>query len=130
VKLSNERNVGPQLVIMGVLWGHVNTPQPVIDPNIEGDDKTTDNFVWLETMIGGVVPAWEIMGLINSDRAVQQRIEHEDQMREAKKAAAKALPESEAVLDYEEGLESPTADLMGNLLKVPKGEADEVHEGH
>jgi hypothetical protein len=100
---KRRRNIGPQILIMGVMWGHINTPQPVFDPKIEGDDKNTEQFVWLETMIAGVVPAWEIMALINRPDVIAQRSEWEAEMRESNKAALDAMPESEAVTNLETG---------------------------
>ncbi len=124
VLTRGRRNIGPQILVLGVMWGHIKTFEPVIDPEIEDDDKSTGTVVGLDTMVAGVVPAWEIMNLINRPDAVAQRKEWEEQMRESKKSSMRAMPQSEAVTDSEDSIDK-TKDLVGKLLQVPKDEPED-----
>jgi hypothetical protein len=124
VKLSKERNVGPQLLIMGVLWGHVLTQHEVMDPRKDGPKKGTGDFVQLETMIAGVVPAWEIVALLNGDEAVKQRMEYEEQVTKEKHAASEKM--DPWVTDSAESEEGFTAEDFGDALhRVTRIKPDE-----
>lgn len=91
VDLGIRRNVGPQILVLGVMWGHINTIHYVTDPKIKGKNKRTGHVVKLDTMVAGVVPAWEIMDLINGERALTERMDSERKIREDRIAAAEAL---------------------------------------
>jgi len=101
---KRRRNIGPQLLIMGVMWGHIRTHEPVLDPRL-GGDKRTGEVVAVDTMVAGVVPAWEVMALLNRPDVVAERLEWESEMRESKIAAFDAIPESEVVTDCAEATE-------------------------
>lgn len=121
VKMGSARNVGPQILILGAMWGHFNTFEPVLDPEIKGDDKTTRFVVRSATMVAGVVPSWEILDLMNGERATNDR-DQEEQDRIERSIAA--TPDTEAVLDSVDTI-TPTENLMRDLLQVPKDEAED-----
>lgn len=70
---SHPRKYGPQLWLLGAMWGHVTTFEPVVDPDIPGDDKRTGTFVRFDTNVAAVVPAWQIAHLMTGNEAAARR---------------------------------------------------------
>ena len=78
---------------------------------------------WRYSGMAAVVPAWALAELLNED-GIRMKRERAD-------AELSKLDEREAILHAPDTAElERTADLMGQLVQVPKHETDEVHRGH
>jgi len=108
--------------LLGMLWGHINLKERV--KNKKGE--FTGDHVSIRSGLAGVVPAWQIVRLLETSDAIDVRKGAERMVNEEQ-----AVPEPEVVVDFQETeSDSPTRDLLGKLMKVPKVEADEVHRSH
>lgn len=106
---------GPSFHLLGIMHGHYKVDIAKLEDDAEGVGEEAINMG-----IAIVVPATRILEIINMPDWKNMRDKMDQEAQQA------TMP----VLDISEVTEDATSDLMGKLLKVPKEEADEVHQSH
>jgi hypothetical protein len=121
----------PRLPLLGIFSQHITTYEPVVDKPSRDGKNVPCRFVSTPAALGAVVPAWEILEILEGDEAVAKRKEveakwAEDTMDEPlpmKVEPAYSEPEMPSSITV-------TEDLLHKLAQVPLEEAEEVHRGH
>lgn len=109
-----ERHILGDWWLLGVDWGHLP-----VTLDLKREDGSKAGRAKVESGMAAVVPAWKVSEVLDSEDAVKERQEAEDQA-EAERA------EDDAVMDsaQPDSLDK-TSDLLGKLMAVPKDEARE-----
>lgn len=112
--------------LLGVLWSYFTDRYPVLDES----GKATGSHIDMWNGLAGVVPASELLWLLNTETLVAQRDKIEGEaVGHGIDDVLDSGPAEPAFHDDRSSLER-TGNLMKGLLQVPKGDADEVHRGH
>ncbi len=117
--------------LLGVLWGYLYEPRPILakdgKPIRTADGIPTKAYVDFPRGLAGVVPAVDLMRLLNLRRFMDKRIDDENDW-----AGRHPDPETRVGPAFEEPEDTidKTTGLMGKPLKRPKEDADEVHRNH
>jgi hypothetical protein len=81
--VSRDWTEGPQLRILGLDWGHLNTRVEVVDENGRSISKPPHMFVERTSGLAAVIPAWFIRTMLEENKdLLEQRKQRENMARE------------------------------------------------
>lgn len=122
----------PILFPLGVFSRHIWSYEEVLDKaSREKGRPLPDHWAPTPSALGAVIPAWEILEILQGDEAMKQRKQAEEAWaEEADKDQPGAYEAQPAFAEPPPETIAATETLMSKLLQVPKDEADEVHRAH
>jgi uncharacterized cupin superfamily protein len=115
----------PNLFLLGVFSQHISTFEQVVDkPSREGK-PVFGRWVRTPSALGAVVPAWEILEILQGDVAMARRKEVEQTWAEEGAEEPPSIETEPAYSEPDPSSIEATQELLGKLLQVPKDETED-----